>query len=368
VRGTRGAHIVVDAPRTGGNHAIVLRSRNDDRVMFRIPWGARAIIGTTDLDYSGDPAEVHATTEEVDYLLATTNDHFPGAKLTRDDVISTYAGVRPLVHEDEGSPSEVSREHQVLCGGDGTVTVVGGKLTTYRSMAEEIVDRVVEVLGARGGTVDGRALRIPAHGLLQRARERWEELADGEVLTRRGTTARRVLPGAIGVAHRDGPARVQRDLERAFGDRAVAQHLLLRYGGRAYGVAAMAEEDPELARRISADTPSIWAEVPFAARHDLALTLEDVLDRRTSVLLTDRAQGLEAADRAAELLAPLLGWDDAARRREVAAYGRAVARTRRWKDDQKGSSASGPSSANGTSSSGGADSSEDAPAGASGAS
>ncbi len=334
LRTTRGSHLVVDRARLPLAHAMVMSGHRDGRVTFAIPWDERVIIGTSDIDDENPPEQTRANAAEVDYLLRTANRHFPSARLRADDVIATYAGLRPLVREEGRSPSKVSREHAIVEDGN-VITVAGGKLTTYRAMAEEVVNRVSRTLAGRGARVAGRTLRPPRRGgLFGRLAERWEELADGDVLARRGTTARRILPGAVGLTGEQGPKRILAELSETIADPRAVQHLVQRYGGRSYQIAALCHDDPELARRVAPDLPVIWAEIPFAALSDLARTLIDTLDRRTALTLRDRSQGLAAAPRAAELLAPILGWDDAECRRQVDAHACYVARSRAWRDDE----------------------------------
>ncbi len=333
LRTTRGSHLVVDRARLPLANALVMSGHRDGRVTFAIPWDERVIIGTSDIDDNAPPEQVRASAEEISYLLQTANDHLPSVRLRTDDVISTYSGLRPLIHEEGRSPSEVSREHEII-EERGVVIVAGGKLTTYRSMAEEVVDRVVQSLSDRGALSPGGALRPPRRSAFGRLADRWSELADGEVMARRGTTARRILPGAVGLTGRKGPQRVMALLSGPIHDFRVVQHLVQRYGGRSHQIAALCQESPELSERVAPDLPVIWAEIPFAAQKDMARSLIDVLDRRTALTLRDRAQGTAAAPRAADILAPILGWDASERKRQIDDYREHVARTRAWRDEQ----------------------------------
>jgi glycerol-3-phosphate dehydrogenase len=139
VHPSKGVHLVVPLARTGLTSAAILPSR-DGRVVFVIPWGASAIIGTTDTFYEGDLDAPTAESVDVEYLLALANEHLPSARLTASDVVSTYAGLRPLLQDGSTSASKVSREHRIVR--EGVITVAGGKLTTYRRMAKEIVDLI----------------------------------------------------------------------------------------------------------------------------------------------------------------------------------------------------------------------------------
>jgi glycerol-3-phosphate dehydrogenase len=150
LRLTKGVHLVIDRSRLPLSDAVVLPERS--RIIFVIPWGERAIIGTTDTDYAGDPAAVEVDATDIEYLLSVVNSAFPRAGLACTDLVSVWAGVRPLIasgNERSGEPSDLSRSHQIRMSEPGWIDVAGGKLTTYRLMAEQTVDRVCEHLGGR---------------------------------------------------------------------------------------------------------------------------------------------------------------------------------------------------------------------------
>ena len=176
---------MVNAERLNVNHAIVGMHPSDGRVFFTIPWGEQTYIGTTDTDFDGDPGQVYANADDVDYVLAAANEHFPDVALNRDDVISTWAGVRPLVGEEAAEDeSSVSREHVIRVGADGLVTIAGGKLTTYRRMGAEVIDRVVDVLRGTGYPLVGlRAAETDINPLPGAVG--WPEGEEGVVLTER---------------------------------------------------------------------------------------------------------------------------------------------------------------------------------------
>jgi glycerol-3-phosphate dehydrogenase len=149
-KGTKGSHIVVKRTRIGNRGAVTLISPDDGRVMFVLPSGDRSIVGTTDVYTEESPDDVKASEPEIQYLIRAVNAYFPDARLVRDDVIETWAGIRPLASAPPGaSPSSISREHQISRGAAGIIIVTGGKLTTYRSMAAEVVDEVEKALGRR---------------------------------------------------------------------------------------------------------------------------------------------------------------------------------------------------------------------------
>ena len=164
-RGSKGVHIAVARERVGNRDALTLVSPIDGRVMFCLPAGSQTIIGTTDTWTSESPEMAHASETDVDYLLRSANAYFPGAALTADDVISAWAGIRPLASGGSANPSAVSREHSISTDRYGVINVTGGKLTTYRSMAAEIVDLVQR---SRGGAVK----RAPTNSVLLPGAER----------------------------------------------------------------------------------------------------------------------------------------------------------------------------------------------------
>jgi len=316
LRPTKGIHIVVDAAKLPIAHAIVCHHPVDGRLLFAIPWGDRTYVGTTDTDFEGDPAAVRATGEDVDYLIEAANAHFPEHRIARDDVIATWAGLRPLIAPsgggDEVAESQVSREHQTLVGHDGMITIAGGKLTTYRRMAAEVVDTAVRLLQLSGHLGD----RV------------------GEC-----TTAKRPLPGAVGWPADDDPKKVAAEAVAAGGGRLadeVALHLAHVYGSLAVEVARLCDREPSLARRLVEGRPEIEAQVVWAAERELAATVEDVMIRRTQLFFKDRDQGLGAVETVASRLADVLGWDQECRRLMVEAYAREVALSRAWRDDPVG--------------------------------
>ena len=149
-KGTKGSHVAVPQLRVGNHSAVTMISPDDGRVMFTLPSGEETIFGTTDLRTDESPDNVKASDAEIAYLLRAANFYFPDAALTPDDVVSTWSGIRPLATAPAGtSPSSISREHRISRDSDGMIVVTGGKLTTYRSMAADVVDHVESVLGRR---------------------------------------------------------------------------------------------------------------------------------------------------------------------------------------------------------------------------
>jgi glycerol-3-phosphate dehydrogenase len=307
LRRTKGVHIVVPRERLPLARAITLISPIDHRVMFAIPWRERTVLGTTDTDFVGTADEVAADAADVAYLCESGNGVFPDAHLTPADVISTWAGLRPLIAAPPNvDESDVSREHEVFTRTDGLVIIAGGKLTTYRRMARQAVGETLKLMDQLGETVVVKKL----------------------------STKGRPLPGAEGLPQPDleGVAAIGRLLMADFQlDVDTATHLCGVYGARATLLATRIAVDPALGERLDRELPYVWAEIEFAATHDLARTVEDVLARRVPLLLVSRDQGLGVSERVADLLARLLDWSPAQRSEMLAQYRAEVALSRRWR-------------------------------------
>ena len=289
VRGTKGAHILVPRDRVGNVSAVTLLSPLDGRVMFVLPAGRFALVGTTDTRTTEHPQAVRATEEDVAYLLAAVNALFPAAALGRDDVVSAWAGLRPLVAagqgEGAGAEGSASREHALAWSDTQLLTITGGKLTTYRAMAAEAVEAV-----------------------LRRLRRR----------ARPPLTHRRALPGG---------ELASLDAERsaataAVGDGETAAWLVGAYGTRWRRVWGLTERVPALRERLDPSLPYLAAEVTYAVGFELACTVGDVLLRRTHLAFETRDHGRAAAPRVAALMASALGWDAALTASMLADYER----------------------------------------------
>ncbi|HXU74516.1 MAG TPA: glycerol-3-phosphate dehydrogenase [Polyangia bacterium] len=301
---SKGVHLVVDSKRLAPRHAVVMKQKK--RIVFCIPWGQdRTVIGTTDTFWDAPPEQVHTDADDVAYLLDLANNYFPEARLTPDDVLATWAGVRPLIKPDSdvATASDVSREHHIL-ERPGLVTIAGGKLTTYRRMAAEVVDHAGKQLG------------------------------HGAALAPCGTETR-PLPGAADPIYSAGYAGVTALQERLAGegvvDAAVAKHLANMYGARAPSVVARVKAEPALGERLDPELAYVMAQVDVAVDEEQALTVEDVLGRRLQLLLRARDQGLGCTERVARRMATRLGWDEARTAREIEHYRGVVAGTRRFR-------------------------------------
>lgn len=301
LRPTKGSHVIVPWERVKAYNALPLISPSDKRMLFLVPWGDYALIGTTDTDYEGDYDDVHASADDVDYILEAANHALPRARLTHGDVISTYAGLRPLVVEGGGKDvkeSQVSREHSIYESHSGLVSIAGGKLTTARSMAEELVDLAARRLEERFG-----------------------------VRPRKCTTKNAPVFGKDGVDFSRRLQRLAREVRLA--DDVIDN--LQRLGTGAVRVLAMLAEDPSLSARLGEGVPYIEAEVVYSAREEMAMSLSDFMVRRSLLFYEDREQGLGCAERVARLLGGELGWDEQERSRQVEEYRRVVELSRAFR-------------------------------------
>ncbi len=285
VEPSKGVHLVFSREALKlGYAAIVLPETEDKRVLFLVPWEARVIFGTTDTG-SGDLDHPYATREDISYLLKYLNRYL-AVHLTEEDIISSYAGYRPLVKpvHTHTSTARLSRTHIILQGGSGLVSIVGGKLTTYRRMAQDTVD----VLSRRDGAK-------PLH-----------------------PTQYLPLQGSAGWP------RAQRRLERrgiALGfPSSTIQHLAHSYGTEANTVLDFVEGDASLAAPLIADLPYIKAEVLYACRHEMAMTPDDILARRTAIILADKQRGLGVLDEVTALMAREHGWSAAQQQSLMSTY------------------------------------------------
>jgi glycerol-3-phosphate dehydrogenase len=272
-------HVAVARERVGNRGALTLLSPADGRVMFVLPDGKLTVIGTTETATSVAPDEVRATGGDVAYLLDSANRFFPEARLSEADVVSAWAGIRPLAAASApGDLGSASREHAISRGPAGVITITGGKLTTYRVMAAQVVDAVERSLGRR---------------------------------PTRAPTADRPLPGGD-VESLDAEASAARD---ATGADDISQRLVHAYGSAWRDVWQRAADVPRGTSRIVPALPYVRGELVYAAERELAWTLGDLLIRRTRIAFETADHGLSVAPAVADAVGPVLGWDEG--RREI---------------------------------------------------
>lgn len=288
VRPTKGIHVFLPRDRVGNREGIVLRAKRDGRIMFVVPWGHLALVGTTDTDYEGDWDRVVPDADDVAYVLESVNDTFPAARVRPEDVVSAYAGLRPLIRPRRSSSeeSDISRAHEVYEDPDGLISVAGGKLTTMRAMAEEVVDRVCVRIGRRASS----------------------------------GTARMPLGPDVGAA-------------AAFGDMglspASAAHLAARHSPDA--IRPWLRESRAREPIVPA-LPYVWAEVDAAVEGEMAMTLPDVMVRRLGLFYEAPDQALGVAGDVAVRMATRLGWDGERLRQEIEGYEGYAAEHRRFRE------------------------------------
>lgn len=270
LRPSKGIHIVLPAEKFHNTAAVLIPSLGEQRFLFVIPWQGRTVIGTTDTDYTGDLDDPQATRDEIERLVESAARYFPEAVISMNDVINSYAGLRPLVGGDSASTKDVSRREEIAESPSGLISITGGKLTTWRQMAERAVDRVVQKLGRDG--VAKPSLTAQLH----------------------------LANGAARNANTDAEAtRAAREFAVPV---ATVEHLMQSYGGNYRAVLDLTRESSALKRGLIDDLPHIEAEAVYAARYEMAATVEDVLARRTRLALLARNGGRECAARIASLL------------------------------------------------------------------
>jgi len=283
IRPAKGIHVTFPADRLPCDIAAVIPVPGDHRSIFVVPWEGQTYVGTTDTDYDGPLDDPECTPEDIAYLLAAVN-RATSSELTPADITGTWAGLRPLVKAAATErTADLSRRHVISVSTSGVVSVMGGKLTTYRKMAADSVDEVVRLLGR--GAKRSPTRKLPIHGAAG--------LADLRVP---GTAARlSVSPATL-------------------------DHLVGRYGDETPRVLALVSEDARLGAPLVPGLPYLAAEAVFAVRDEMATTLDDILARRTRARLRARDATAEAADAVARLVAGELGWDEGEIGRQVASF------------------------------------------------
>ncbi len=267
IRLTKGVHLVLDPKRLPVRHSLVL-SDGRGRIIFVIRERDSILLGTTDTDYCGDRAQVRATGEDADYLLEVVGQTIPGAGLCRRDVLASFAGLRALVASDAiSAPSSVPREELIVRSNRGMLSIAGGKLTTHRLIAQRVVDLICRELGRAAGETPTLSTPLPG-----------------------ARPAREARAGADGI-----PSQAR-------------EGLASRYGTRIGLLAALIDHDAALAEPLCAESPMLAAEAVFAARYEMACTLEDFMVRRIAMARRYPMRAEAAAARAACLMAAELGW------------------------------------------------------------
>ena len=280
---SKGVHIVLPGSAIKSNAGIILKTPVS--VLFLIPWGDKWIVGTTDTPYAGDRAEPFASREDVQYILDQANRVLT-PELKTEEIIGVYAGLRPLVANKKGSATtKLSREHTVDRPAPGFVSIAGGKYTTYRIMGRDVIDLAVNEL--RKLSPESVTEKLPLVG------------ADGYFA---------LVQQSERIAEESGL-----DLE-------TITHLLNRYGSMISEILDLISSQPGLAKKLHKELPYIKAEIYYAASHEGARSVDDVISRRTRIAFEAKNRGVDLAADIAGLIAPVLGWSAKERRESVASY------------------------------------------------
>jgi glycerol-3-phosphate dehydrogenase len=280
IRPAKGVHLTVPWEKVRNDIAVVIPVPRDRRSLFVVPWIPNGdgtyrftYIGTTDTDYTGPVNDPQCTKDDIEYVLAALNASITTG-VTTDDVTGVWSGLRPLVKSDaatSGRTADLSRRHKVVASPQGIVTVTGGKLTTYREMAEDAVDEVCRLLNVK---TSSKTKKLSLYG----------------------------ARSARSSAHPQDA------------------HLYSRYGSHANVLKKMIEQNPTLGEELVPGLPYLRCEAVYAVTHEMAVTVDDVLTRRTRARLLDRRACVAVVRDVATLIAPHLGWDDTTRDASVAQF------------------------------------------------
>lgn len=309
---SQGSHLVLDSHFLPGRTAMMIPETDDGRVLFLIPWHGKLLLGTTDLAVDCVVRNPVPLESEIDYLLDHAGRYLT-RRPTRSDVRSQFSGLRPLVSESgkRDSTSAISREHWIRTSDSGLITVIGGKWTTYRQMGEDLINEAERCGGLPCRR--SRTANLPLHGhpenhSLRRDRKLMQTDRSGQQTPESGRTV--------------SSTQVMTD-ERQHSGSSMDDWLKI-YGSDADAIRALGQQDPELSERLHPELPYIGAEVVWAARHEMARTVEDVLARRTRALFLDAAAAESAAPRVARLLAGELQKSVAWQEDQVTEFSRVV--------------------------------------------
>lgn len=306
---SKGIHLVMDRGDLPVSQAVTLLP-SDGRLVFVIPRGRFTYVGTTDTNYKGDLRHPYPTTEDVDYLLQVLNEGFPHRTFNRSHVISTWAGIRPLIHEEGKKPGEISRSDEMMTSETGLISIAGGKLTAYRKMAERVVDYVVRVLeeqGYKGSFEPCQTLTTP-------------------------------LTGVKGIASQYASFRFEKQAElegRGF-DAETAHRLVSTYGCHTDRVLELCDtKSGSENERERLHSNLLAADVRYAVLHEQALTVCDVLERRHPLFLFSHDQGRSAIEPVARIMAKMLDWTEERIEEEVKIANQSIDLRNKWQEGQR---------------------------------
>lgn len=289
IRTTKGIHLVIPINRLPLKYAIMLISLLDERPLFAVPWREYVLLGTTDSDFDGDLDIIYSTTEDVDYLLESFNFVFPGSELSKSDIISSYAGVRPLIFEEGKPTSKISREHEIFESPKNVFNLIGGKLTTYRKMAADLIDFI-----ARNHELDIQSRcdtdKYPIYG------------SEVENLKARSNEYVKVLIDDFSLTQDD------------------ARYLLSAYGCHIDSLISYLEKSPWDSKNIVPGLPFIWAQLNYAIDYEMTISLDDFFIRRTHIFSLDWNQGTQVVKECADRMGKTLQWSEEEKQKQIEKY------------------------------------------------
>ena len=282
---SKGVHLVLDNSDYQVKNAIGFHDLESKRQIYAVPWGNRLLLGTTDSFYTESKDQIPIYDQDIDYLLQSVKKIFPGIHPKRKDVISAYAGIRPLIGSDsDKSESEMSRDFEIKIDHDGLVSITGGKLTTYRHMAQTLMNQVCDRYFPQHRHPDTSTLSPISGGHMTQN------------------------PHGFG---KPGQEQISQESIR---------HLQEYYGSNSEKILDYVEKNKKSGDLISPDSPHIWAEIDYGLEHEFALTLADIMIRRTTLYLFAPDNGLKASEAIARYMAPRLNWNEERIRHEVSSY------------------------------------------------
>ena len=294
VRTTKGIHLVIHRKDLPINHTILGQAVQDGRYIFAVPWRQFVFLGTTDTDYDGDPDHIATERNDVDYLVEAFNHYFPDANLNDDKIISTFAGLRPLAFEEGKTASSVTREYEIFEQPKNFFNIIGGKLTTYRTMAKEMVNRMAKKLDKSFDIfpINPKCLtdKMPLYG---------GNISDYAAFFNEWKSTL---------------------TNRLHLDEKIATHLIESYGSRLPDVLEYIEKTVNGKERFLPGLPYIWGQLDYALEHEMTLALDDFLIRRTHLFSLDRKQALDIHEEVASQLSKKLGWTEEEKKVQIERY------------------------------------------------
>lgn len=304
VRTTKGIHLVLHRDDLPINHTILGQAIQDGRYVFAVPWRQFVFLGTTDTDYDGNPDQIPTERSDVDYLLQAFNHYFPDANLNNDKIISTFAGLRPLTYEEGKTASSVTREYQIFETPTNFFNIIGGKLTTYRTMAKEMVDRITKQL---------------------------EKSFDISAANPKCITDQIPLFGGDILDYSEFYDNWKTKLSSQYDIEAdIAHHLIESYGSQLPEILKCIEKASYGKERILPGLHYLWGELDYALEHEMTVSLDDFLIRRTHLFSLDRKQALDVHEEVAKRLAKKLGWSEEEKHAQIGRYKLKIEVTRQY--------------------------------------